>query len=181
MKGWFFWLHDKWPTCEHVAAKGRQEGTTRPLLTILFFHMQHFIPWTKHWIPRVFSQLGWCCSGDECGSTACLSLKQKQERSQHASRKQTRLDTIRRADLRKVLTKFDWGDSPDVSDGGLGPHNSGGAARQAQGSCAAWPRHRSGGVKGQTTENKTSSKSQFCLGGGNWTLNMPAVKQPIDN
>lgn len=36
-------------------------------------------------------------------------------------------------------------------------------------------------VKGQTTENKTSSKSQFCLGGGNWTLNMPGVKQPIDN
>lgn len=39
MKGWFLWLRDKSPTCVHVAAKARQEGTTPPLLTILFSHI----------------------------------------------------------------------------------------------------------------------------------------------
>lgn len=39
----------------------------------------------------------------------------------------------------------------------------------------------SSGVRGQTTENETPSKSWFCLRDGNWTLNMPAVKRPMDD
>lgn len=30
-------------------------------------------------------------------------------------------------------------------------------------------------------KTKTPSKSWFCLGDGNWTLNMPAVKRPMDD
>lgn len=80
MKGWFCWLHDKSPTCVHVAAKGRQEGTTTPLLTILFLHMQHFILWTKYWIPSLL--------------TAGMMSLRGQMRINHMSKSQTKTGNV---------------------------------------------------------------------------------------
>lgn len=137
-------------------------------ITALFLHMQHFILWSKYWIPRVFSQLGWRCHpGDKCRLTALLCLKQKQETSQHISRKQTHLDTRKAADLRNSFSIFDRS-RPQSSQMEVWDHTAPVKQRGKSGEAVLLDRGTGSEVKGQTTENQTPSKSQSCLGG--WEL-----------
>lgn len=159
--------------------------TTKKYMNVLNYIRQHFILWTKYQITSVFPQLGWRYpSGDKHRLTALLGLKQKTQNFSAHSR--TANITGFRTKKKKI-----WGNHLiDLTEyffthlrrrSGTTHLSCSSKVSQRQPLLLYRRAGNSSQVRGQTTENETLSKSWFGLRDGNWTLNMPAVKLPMDD
>lgn len=137
--------------------------------------------WTQNWISSVFSQLGRRChSGDKCWLTALLGLKQKQETSQHIE-EQTHTAYSRKA--RDLRESFQISDSIifHSSQKEVWDHTS---FMQQQGEPeTALSEEPVIVLRSEVKPLKTKlpANHDFRPRDGNWTLNMPAVKRPMDD